>query len=332
MDDSHILNIQETHDEDESIRSYQYYQYSPITGTSKNTPGEIRITIESQDEFFHPHNNYLLFTSKLVKSTAGAAYDNANMVSLTNNGIMFLFSSIKYELSGHVIECVNFPGQASTMQGLLKYSDDFSKSQGLNMCWVKDVGAGDAAAANKGFVARQKYIIIKPTPNGVFSFAIPLSHIFGFCEDYDKVVYGMKHMITLVRTDNDDAIFRIAAVGAGKVVLDEVSWYMPRVFPNDSQKLKLIKIIESKPTLDVGFRMRQCDTIGVTQTTSFTWRLSVRSAPERPRWIFIALQTDKSHDQAKNPAIFDHCNVTDMHVILNSDRYPECGYNASFTK
>ena len=146
MDDSHILNIQETHDEDESIRSYQYYQYSPITGTSKNTPGEIRITIESQDEFFHPHNSYLLFTGKLVK-TDGTAYEDANMISLTNNGIMFLFSSIKYELSGHVIECVNFPGQASTMQGLLKYSDDFSKSPGLNMCWVKDAGTGVAAAA-----------------------------------------------------------------------------------------------------------------------------------------------------------------------------------------
>ena len=244
---------------------------------------------------------------------------------------MYLFSTIKYELSGKEIECINYPGTASTIQGLLKYSDDFSKSQGLNMCWGKDTSDA-AAAANTGFDIRQKYIIDSADPKGSFSFAIPLWHIFGFCEDYDKVVYGMKHMLTLVRTGNDDAIFRANGVGAGKVVLDEITWIMPRVFPNDAQKLALYKIIESKPTLGVGFRMRQCDTITVPRSSSFTWRLSVRSAPERPRYIFIALQTDKARNQEKNPAVFDHCKVKNMHVVLNSDSYPANDYNVSFAK
>ena len=52
MNVSHILDIRETHDEDESTRSYQYQQYSTITGTKLNNSGEIRIPIESQDEFF----------------------------------------------------------------------------------------------------------------------------------------------------------------------------------------------------------------------------------------------------------------------------------------
>ena len=331
MADSRILNITEMHDEDESIRSYQYYQYSPITGTNLNNSGEIRMTIESQDEFFHPHSSYLLFTGRLVKA-AGGAYADTELASLTNNGIMYLFSNIRYELSGHEIESINYPGTATTIQGLLKYSDDFSKSQGMNMCWIKDTGAA-ADANNKGFIARHAYIVKKPTPNGEFSFAVSLSHIFGFCEDYDKVVYGMKHMLTLVRTSDDDAIFRAVhtSAAAGKVVLDNVSWYMPRVFPSDSQKLMLYKIIENKPTLNVGFRMRQCDTITVSESTSFTWRLSVRSAPERPRHVIIALQTDKGNDQEKNAAIFDHCGVKNMHVILNSDRYPTDDYNASFT-
>ena len=68
MNDSDILHINEEHGEDESIRSYQFYQYSPITGTQLNQPGEIRITIESQDEFFHPHSSYLLFTGRLAKA------------------------------------------------------------------------------------------------------------------------------------------------------------------------------------------------------------------------------------------------------------------------
>ena len=252
MNGSDILNIKEHYEEDDSIRSYQYYQYSPITGTNLNGSGEIRITIESQDEFFHPANSYLLFTGRLVKATADAVYANTDVVSLINNAPMYLFSTIKYELSGHEIECINYPGPASTMQGLLKYSDDFAQSQGLNMCWGKDTGTGTASLTdNIGFATRHAYIIKGPAPKGSFSFAVPLSHLFSFCEDYQKVVYGMKHMLTCVRKDSNDAIFRNNAAAPGKIILDDVSWYMPRVCPNDSQKFALMKIIESKPTLDL---------------------------------------------------------------------------------
>ena len=327
MIDSHILDITEGHEEDESIRSCQYHQYSPITGTQLNQPGEIRITIESQDEFFHPHTSYLLFNGKLAP--AEGDYVTKKLVALINNAMMYLFSNIKYELSGHEIESVNFPGQATTILGLLKYSDDFERSQGLNMCWIKDTST-TAAFTNEGFATRQNYIIEKPDPKGSFSFVVPLAHIFGFCEDYDKIVYGMKHMLTLVRKGDNDAIFRDAAVAAGKITLSDVSWFMPRVFPSDKFKLSLYKTVESKALINVGFRMRQCDTISLNESTNFTWRLSVRSAPERPRFILIGLQTTKGDDQTKNPALFDHCNVKNMCVVLNSDRYPVDDYNASF--
>ena len=38
-----------------------------------------------------------------------------------------------------------------------------------------------------------------PTVNGIFSFRIPMKHIFGFCEDYDKIVYGSMHILALAR-------------------------------------------------------------------------------------------------------------------------------------
>ena len=57
-----------------------------------------------------------------------------------------------------------------------------------------------------------------------------MKHIFGFCEDYDKILYGLKHSLTLVRKTDDDAVFRGAAAGTGKVSLDKISWFMPHVF------------------------------------------------------------------------------------------------------
>ena len=330
MADEHILQLKNQYSEDDSIRSYEYYEYQPITGTKLNTPGQISIAVQSQDEFFHPAGSYLLFEGNLVKD-AGTAYAGTDVVSLINNGIMFLFSNIKYELSGQEIESINYPGQATSMLGLLKYSDDFSRSQGLNQCWFKDSGTAASLTANKGFKIRQAYIIQSPTPKGSFSFAIPMRHIFGFCEDYNKIIYGMKQIITLVRTGNDDAIFRTTAAGKGKVVLDKISWFLPRVLPNDKERFSLLKMIENKLLIDVGFRMRQCDTITVPESTSFTWRLSVKASPERTSYVIIAFQTDKGGKQDENPAIFDHCKVKNMYIMLNSTRYPAMDFNADFT-
>ena len=60
-----------------------------------------------------------------------------------------------------------------------------------------------------------------------------MKNIFGFCEDYDNIVYGLKHNLNLIRKQDDDPIFRGAAAGAGKVSLYKISWFMPHVIPAD---------------------------------------------------------------------------------------------------
>ena len=111
------------------------------------------------------------------------------------------------------------------MLGMLKFPDDFSKSQGLNQCWIKDTGAGDGNPGNnenEGFKLRRNYIINMPADTngnsnkGTFSFKIPLKYFFGFCEDYRKILYGMQQKLTLTRTGDNNAILkRNAAVGGG---------------------------------------------------------------------------------------------------------------------
>ena len=262
----------------------------------------------------------------------GTAYADADVITLTNNAIMHLFSNIKYQLSGQEIESLFYPGQGTTMMGLLKYPDDFSKSQGLNQLWYKDTTNTASTANNVGFGVRQSYIIQSPDPKGTFSFRIPLKHIFGFCEDYSKMIYGMKQTLTLVRKSDSDAIYKAAAADDGKITLDKVSWLMPHVLPADAEKFQLFKTIEAKATLPVAYRMRQCDTISVPQSTNFTWRLSVKSSPEKPRYVIVGFQTGKDADQEHNPSTFDNVDVRNMYVMLNSTRYPTVDYNLSFPK
>ena len=330
-----ILRITDPIPSDNSIDRYEEIAYEPVAGTNLNASGQdIGLTIETQDIFRHPSESFLIIEGRLLKADNNS-YGNNDPVSITNNGIMHLFKRIRYDLSGQEIETLVHPGQATTMLGLLKYPDDFNKSKGLNQLWYKDTTA-TAADANTGWNVRRQYIIVNSDPRGTFSFKIPLKHIFGFCEDYDKVVYGLKHNLTLTRNDDNDAIFRAAndaagnAVAVGKIILSKISWFMPHVTPADKDKMELYKIIERKENLPVGYRMIQCDSATVLRATSFSWRLSVKSSPEVPRFIIVGFQTDKSGNQLTNPSIFNNVRVSNIYVMLNSMRYPTTDYNISF--
>ena len=330
-----ILRITDPILKDDSIDKYEEIAYEPVAGTNLNSSGQdIRLTIETQDIFTHPSESYLIIEGRLLKDDNNS-YGNNDLVSITNNGMMYLFKRIRYDLSGQEIESLVHPGQATTMLGLLKYPDDFSKSKGLNQLWYKDTTLL-AKEANVGWNIRKFQIIKNSDPRGTFSFKIPLKHIFGFCQDYDKVVYGLKHTLTLTRNDDNDAIFRPAndaagnPVANGKIVLEKISWFMPHVTPADKDKMELYKIIERKEKIPVGYRMIQCDSAAIPQATSFSWRLSVKSSPEVPRFIIVGFQTGKISNQLTNPSLFNNVNVSNIYVMLNSMRYPTTDYNISF--
>ena len=332
-----ILRITDPILKDDSIDKYEDIEYEPVVGTNLNSSGQdIRLTIETQDIFTHPSESYLIIEGELRKDDNNR-YADDDPIALTNNGIMHLFKRIRYDLSGQEIENIMNVGQATTMLGLLKYPDDFSKSKGLNQLWYKDTTNTAVLADNVGFRIRHDYIIANSRPRGSFSFRIPLKHIFGFCGDYDKVVYGLKHNLTLTRNDDNDAIYRGAnaaaggALAIGKVDLKKISWFMPHVTPADKDKMELYKIIERKEKIPVGYKMIQCDSASISQrSTDFSWRLSVKSSPEVPRFIIVGFQAGKSGNQQQNPSIFDNVNVSNIYAMLNSTKYPTADYNITF--
>ena len=334
-----ILQITEDIPVDDSIYEYEYKEYNPIVGTNLNH-GSIVLTIESQDIYTHPAESFLVIDGQLLvppPSAAAGPYADADVITLINNGIMYLFSDVRFHLASHEIEVLQNPGQATTMLGLLKYPDDFTKSQVLNQLWLPNTNIDNNNEANKvdnlGYKKRHNYIIQTATPRGTFSFKIPLKHFLGFCEDYKKILYGMQQRLTLTRTNDDNAIFRINATEAGIVRIDKIRWFMPHVIPSDAYRLQLDKIIEKKEKIPVGYRMLQCDTSQVpTNQKTFTWRLGVKSSPDIPRFIIVGFQSGKNNNQEQNPAIFDHLYVRNIYVTLNAKRYPDRDYDNDFNK
>ena len=139
-----IFQLHEGNAVDESIKSYEYNEYQPITGTQL-AHRQITIITENQDQFLHLHNSYLLTEGDVLK--AGTRYADADLVALTNNGRMYPFSSMKLTLVGKMVEHVNYPGQATSLLCLSSYSPDYSKGNGLTQGWTTDINV-NAAVAN----------------------------------------------------------------------------------------------------------------------------------------------------------------------------------------
>ena len=150
-----ILELHEPNVTDESIKSYEYDEYQPIAGTQLNSAGQITIFIQNQDQFLHLHNSYLLIEGDALKAD-DTRYANADLIALTNNGLLHLFSSLLLTLGGQEVEHC-----------------------GLAQGWYPDTKT-TAANDNVGFIIRQKYLIEKPDPKGSFQCAIPMRHIL-FC-------------------------------------------------------------------------------------------------------------------------------------------------------
>ena len=168
----------------------------------------------------------------------------------------------------------NYPGHATSLLALASYSSPYYKGCGL-------------AQGFPGFYTRQRHLIRNPNPKGSFQCDIPMRYIFCFVDDYSKVTYVMRDTLQLIGKDDNDALFRTAAVVAGKVVLSKLAWSATIVQPSDVRKENLYKSIAANNVIPISFRMRQCETFSLPQASSTVWRLGVSSAPEKPRCVLV---------------------------------------------
>ena len=86
--------------------------------------------------------------------------------------------------------------------------------------------------------------------------------------------------------------------------MSKLTWSVPIVQPNDVRKVTLYKSSAANNVIPVSFRMHQCETSSLPQARTTVWRLGVSSAPKKPRWVLVGLQTNKSGNQENNAALF----------------------------
>ena len=119
-----------------------------------------------------------------------------------------------------------------------------------------------------------------------------MRHIFGFVDNYSKGPFGMRDTLQLIRKDENDALFRTAAAGAGKVKLAKLAWSVPIGQPNNVRKVNYTRVLPRIMSFPYRF-------VCANVKHSLYLRQDLLYGKSRwvPRWVLVGLQTDRSGNQ-----------------------------------
>ena len=297
---------------DTSIQKENLISIFPSSGSSLNQHGEINFIIETCDQYLLLHKSYIYMEAQLSKLD-GSALTDTDEVTLTNNAPIFLFDRATYSMDGMQVENVIDPGRASLMKGLLTYSSTMNKQNTFG--WILETKDILTYKINK-YIKNRK---------GSTTFCIPLTHIFGFVECYNKIIYGRKHQLSLYRSpENKNSIVSTDPTKfTAKMVINKLQWVIPKIMPSLEMQNKLLNIFESNKLLQMPFISRQFESYNIPNgNREFTWKLGTKY--DKIKYIVIAFQTARDNNYL-NASKFDNCGLEEIYVELNSERYPyEC--------
>jgi hypothetical protein len=114
---------------DDSVRDYQYYSYPAALPYSR---GRIELQVQDTSKWFLPCEAFIEFEGEMVTNDpANTPYAAEAKIGFVNNGIMALFDNARYLIDGQSIEAIdNNVDVATTIIGLARYSDDYTRSSG----------------------------------------------------------------------------------------------------------------------------------------------------------------------------------------------------------
>ncbi|XP_011865812.1 PREDICTED: uncharacterized protein LOC105560908, partial [Vollenhovia emeryi] len=289
---------------DNSIVKIETHTYNPYANTTFGHSDEIRIPIQQQDLYTLPCESFLYIEEKLKKKNN----DAENF--LANNCVAFMFDEIRYELNGVEIDRIRNAGISSTIKSYVSLTYD--KSQILR---------------NDG------WDILSTIPEGDFNFCVPLNMLLGFCEDYKRVVINARHELILIRARTDNNSIKGDSKTEPEIELLKVQWRMPHVMLNETNKLSLLRALESGRYLSMSFRSWELYEYPLLQsTTRHSWAIKSATQLEKPRYVIFGLQTGRKNIMSEDASVFDDCNLTNVKLYLNSEFYPYDDLNLDFKR
>ena len=185
---------------------------------------------------------------------------------------------------------------------------------------------------------REKELTNNKTTKGNYHVRIYLKDVFGFAEHHDSFTYGLRYKLTLRRNIDNQVLSHPAQANdaanvalAERVILDDISWYLPHYSPSISnQKLMLINIASKTPT-ELTYIKRSSYMKDVTTENNRTFELGVGDGIDVPIYVIVEfMQRDQFNQQHQINDTFYQPNVANSQCIIGSEIIPAAGINCNY--
>lgn len=311
------------------------------------------------DSWIVPSSAYLLMQVSIQTAGSAAFADptsTANIAPVNNLG-QSMFQKVEYQINDSSIEEIRQNHIVGQVKGLLEPSPAHGSSAMSDMLWYPDDGAGgtsilkydgvdytsvatigttlEASGANynAGRHSRvKKFTGASPTIKKVM-LKVPLSKLFGFCNDSTHAYIGARHRISLQRHSSDGFLLHRVGLADGKVVIHNMVLQMPIIKPSISKTAELLQFLNTEKKYDTKFRHTNCyTTSGRPQIASQVTRWHVSTVQERILQVFVLFQEDTAlSNQTTNGLIFNHMSCEEISLRVGSKYMPEQPHRPVFT-
>lgn len=261
-----MLDIESGVEYNDVITGCEYHTHKPYASATFKCNDEIRIPISQQDIITIPFESTLHISGKIKGKKSGGTDAE---ISLINNAMAYLFEDIRYEICGVVVDRTKNVGITTTIKNLLSIKQNETNIL-KNSCWL---GVGNTLKTQQ------------------FTFSIPLKKLFGFFEDYTKILTHVKQELILLRASNDaNALLSTDAVDPS-IEITDLYWRVPHVTVSDSFKEKLLRLVNKDMPVHLGFRNWEIHEFPtLPQTKRHNWAIKTSSQLEKPRYVILAFQ------------------------------------------
>ena len=232
--DTSMFSLKSKYTLKKPIHKIDFIKYSPSSLATINTNNSnISISLPREDAYICLQNSYISLEFEKLKND-DTRFIDGDEIRLVNFGPIALFSEAKLTTSsGKHLEKVDILHPICLMYKLLTSSQQLSQLM---------------YGFEESTTIRRQELTNNKTEKGTFFVRIKLKDLFGFA-DQEKITYGLGYTLTLKRNTNNDVVFRTNSVNAAKVVVKDISWYIPHyVLSLENQQLVLNQILNKDPT------------------------------------------------------------------------------------
>lgn len=317
-----MLSIEKKPRFENDIIKYEFRSFLPSNPNALNKSDIIEIVVQHQDAITATYDSKLYIEGKLneiipiptppqqlppAETERPPVPVDVSHVKFIQNAFMYLFSEMQFLLNGEELETVRDPGILTTIKTLL-LSDDYETLETAG--WLSKMDGENEQPITYNKTTKQFYC------------EIPLKFIFAFARDYGKVFMNMRQCLKLTRSHVDTDVYKSDEENRSATIeLNKIEWRIPFVHVSVNLKLKFMKELSSNRAIDIWFRKFEIVELPtLNKTTNDSW--IVKTSVDTIKYVFVAFQTDRRWKNSKDSSGFDHCNINNMRVFLNSNAYP----------